>query len=86
MTAIRRIVVVLGALLPLTACGAYAETGKAIDADLNHARLTVAFHFAGFPDGFGDAPERTSCYVMEFDENGLMAEPDDVICPHNPWA
>jgi hypothetical protein len=130
MAVIRR-VLVLCVLLPLAACGAYAETGKAIDAEVDAvakavthktgtadelatavaetrrgygmsvevlsaddldpvreptARLTVAFHFDGFSDGFGDAPERTSCYVLEFGKDGLLGEPDSVICSRDPWA
>lgn len=131
MAAIRR-VLALCVLAPLVACGAYPETGKAIDAEVDvvakavthetgtaeelatavtgatrgdgmsvkvlsaddlepgHAqgatgRLVVAFHFDGFPDGFGDAPERTSCYELEFDEDGLIGEPGRVFC-RDPWA
>lgn len=130
MAVIRR-ALVLSVLLPLAACGAYPETGKAIDAEVaavttavahktgaaaelaaavtdtprgdgmsvavlkaedlepGHAgapiaRLVVAFHFDGFPDGFGDAPERTSCYRFEFDVDGLVGEPGQVFC-RDPW-
>jgi len=50
-------------------------------------RLNVAFHYAGFPDGFDDMPARTQCFRMEFDDRGLVEAPRWFTCKGgDPWA